>query len=147
VTTIKHTITGAARGTGSAALTVTGAVVIGGGIPLFWVWAASMIAGDDRHVTTALAIFLAVGILVSYWLALLAAGILRDRWVGPQQTKAKLRRMSWNRSFRDEPIHHGEEKLDPIERMFILMAVIGFIAFEIWFAFFAGSPLAGYPGA
>ena len=27
----------------------------------------------------------------------------------------------------------------------ILTAVLGFIAFEIWFFFFAGSPLAGYP--
>jgi hypothetical protein len=56
-----------------------------------------------------------------------------------------VRRASWNRSFRDEPITHGKEKLDPVERTFILTAVLGFVAVEVWFIFFAGSPLAGVP--
>lgn len=51
--------------------------------------------------------------------------------------------MSWNRSFRDEPLRHGEARMDPIERLFVATAVFGIIAFEVWFAFFAGSPLPG----
>ena len=35
---------------------------------------------------------------------------------------------------------------DPIERVFILTAVVGFIALEVWLVFFAGSPLDGKVG-
>ena len=53
--------------------------------------------------------------------------------------------MSWNRSFRDEPLHVGDEGSDPVERIFVIVAVLGVIAFEVWFFFFAGSPLPSQP--
>jgi len=135
----------AARGMRTAVFTIGGVALLGVGVPLFWVWAASMLAGDERQISSALAIFTATGILVSYWLALLVAGIVRDRWVDEHQTVAKVRRASWNRSFRDEPIEYGRARMDPIERIFIFTALLGIIVFEVWFLFFAGSPLAGYP--
>jgi 4-amino-4-deoxy-L-arabinose transferase-like glycosyltransferase len=135
--------TGLARGTGS----LTGlavAVVAACGIPLAWVWIASKIAGTDRDLTPSLAILITTGILVSYWLALLLGSRLRRHWVGESEERARHRRMSWNRSFRDEPLH-TERESDPVERIFILVALIGVIAFEIWFFFFAGSPLPNQP--
>jgi hypothetical protein len=135
--------TGLARGTGS----LTGlavAVVVACGIPLAWVWIASKIAGTDRDLTPSLAILITTGILVSYWLALLLGSLLRRHWVGESQERARHRRMSWNRSFRDEPLHADRES-DPVERIFVLVAVLGVIAFEIWFFFFAGSPLPNQP--
>jgi hypothetical protein len=134
---------GLARGTGS----LTGlavAIVVACGIPLAWVWIASKIAGTDRDVTPSLAIVITTGILVSYWLALLLGSRLRRHWVGESQERARHRRMSWNRSFRDEPLHTDRES-DPVERIFVLVAVLGVIAFEIWFFFFAGSPLPNQP--
>jgi hypothetical protein len=53
--------------------------------------------------------------------------------------------MSWNRSFRDEPLRGADQGTDPIERIFVVVAVLGVVAFEIWFFFFAGSPLPNQP--
>ena len=133
------TIRQTARGTGLTAFVLLGAPSIGFGVPLFWVWVASELAGNDRQVTVALALFIATGMLVSYWLILLGAGWLRARMVGKDAVRAKVRRDSWNRSFRDEP--SGDQKSDPIERLFMVTAIVGFIAFELWFIFLAGSPL------
>jgi hypothetical protein len=134
---------GAVRGAGAAVFVLLCAPLIGFGVPAFWVWVASQLAGSDRDVTAALAIFITTGILVSYWLILLGGALLRIRMVGDDEAQAKVRRMSWNRSFRDEPHRPGDQRSDPIERLFMITAIVGFIAFEIWFMFFAGSPLPG----
>jgi hypothetical protein len=114
------------------------------GIPLAWVWIASRLAGTERDLTPSLAILITAGILISYWVALVVGTSLRARWVSEDQRRAKVRRMSWNRSFRDEPRPH-DERSDPVERLFVIVAVLGLIAFEVWFFFFAGSPLPNQP--
>jgi hypothetical protein len=121
------------------------AIVVAVGVPLVWIWIASQVAGTRRDLTPSLAILITTGILVSYWLVLLLGSVLRRRWVGEQQEQARRRRMSWNRSFRDEPLSAGNDGSDPIERLFIVVAVLAVIAFEIWFFFFAGSPLPNQP--
>lgn len=121
------------------------AIVIGFGIPLAWIWIASQIAGTKRDLTPSLAILITAGILVSYWLALLVASRLRTHWVGEAEEQTRRRRMSWNRSFRDEPLRDADRNSDPIERIFVIVAVLGVIAFEVWFFFFAGSPLPNQP--
>jgi hypothetical protein len=135
---------GLARGTGWTLSGIVVAVVVGFGIPLAWIWIASQIAGTKRDLTPSLAIVITLGILISYWLVLLAGTWLRGRWVSEVEQQAKVRRMSWNRSFRDEPLSANRES-DPIERLFVVVAVVGIIAFEIWFFFFAGSPLPNQP--
>jgi hypothetical protein len=120
------------------------ALIVALGIPLAWVWIASQIAGTKRDLTPSLAILITIGILVSYLLALVAGGSLRRRWVSEDEQRARVRRMSWNRSFRDEPRPHDEEN-DPVERVFVIVAVLGIVAFEVWFFFFAGSPLPSQP--
>jgi hypothetical protein len=132
------------RGTGS----ISGfaiAVVVALGVPLVWIWIASQLAGTERDLTPSLAILITTGILVSYWLVLLVGAALRSRWVGEDQEKARARRMSWNRSFRDEPLSAANRGSDPIERVFVVVAVLAVIAFEVWFFFFAGSPLPNQP--
>jgi hypothetical protein len=135
----------AARGSVGALATLAAIPIIAAGIPLLWVWLASQLAGNDRELTPSLAIFIATGILVTYWIALLIGGWVRGHWVTEAEDRKKLRRMSWNRSFRDEPYNPGEDGTDPIERLFVITAVIGVIAFQIWFFFFAGSPLPNQP--
>jgi hypothetical protein len=141
----RGTAIGLARGTGWTISGLVAAVVIGFGIPLAWIWIASQIAGTKRDLTPSLAILITVGILISYWLVLLVGSWLRGRWVGEEEQQAKVRRMSWNRSFRDEPLRQADRKGDPIERLFVVVAVVGIIAFEVWFFFFAGSPLPNQP--
>jgi hypothetical protein len=143
VETTRRILRGAASGTGHTLSTLIALPVIAVGVPALWVWLASQIAGSSREVTVSLAIFITTGIVVTYWLVALVGMTLRRRWVGKDKDETKLRRMSWNRSFRDEPYRPGDHKIDPVERVFVIAAVIGFIAFQIWFFFFAGSPTPG----
>jgi hypothetical protein len=115
------------------------------GIPLAWVWIASQLAGTKRDITPSLALLITTGILASYWVALVVGSRLRGHWVSGAEQQARSRRMSWNRSFRDEPRHAADEQTDPVERLFVIVGVIGIVAFEVWFFFFAGSPLPNQP--
>lgn len=142
---LRHLAAGAARGTGMTAGVIALAALLGLGIPLFWVFVASKLAGNDPEINSALAILVTTGILVSYWAVLLIAMSLRSRWVSEAADVRKVRRMSWNRSFRDEPYRPGDQKADPVERLFMLSAVVGFVAFELWFIFLAGDPLPSQP--
>jgi hypothetical protein len=118
------------------------AIVAAAGIPLAWIWIASKLAGTKADLTPSLAVFIATGILVSYWLALLVGSWIRGRTVGEE--RARVTRRSWNRSFSDAPTPE-DQRIDPIERLFIVVAVLAIIAFEIWFFFYAGDPLPSQP--
>jgi 4-amino-4-deoxy-L-arabinose transferase-like glycosyltransferase len=120
------------------------AIAVAAGIPLVWIWIASKLAGTKRDLTPSLAVFIATGIIVSYWLALLVGSWIRGRTVDPGEERARVTRRSWNRSFSDAP-RPEDQRIDPIERAFIVVAVLGIIAFEIWFFFYAGDPLPSQP--
>jgi Flp pilus assembly protein TadB len=134
----------AAKGLVSGASGLVVALVVALGIPLAWVWIASQLAGTRRELTPSLAILITTGILLSYWLALVCGGWLRSRAVGDDTRRAQVRRASWNRSFRDE-YRPGQGRTDPVERLFIVVALIAIVLFEVWFFFFAGSPLPNQP--
>jgi multidrug efflux pump subunit AcrB len=136
---------GAAKGTGSTVTGLVVAIVVALGVPLLWVWIASQLAGTKRDLTPSLAILITAGILVSYWVALVVGSTLRRRWVGETEEQARQRRMSWNRSFRDEPPDAASRDTDPVERLFVVVAVLAVVAFEVWFFFFAGDPLPSQP--
>ena len=103
------------------------------GVPLFWL-VASKLAGNDPDINVALALFITTGILVTY------GGAARRSRPGTtgsaRRAEAQVRRMSWNRS-RDEPYRPGDHKSDPVERLFIISTLLGIVAFEVWFFFFA----------
>jgi quinol-cytochrome oxidoreductase complex cytochrome b subunit len=131
------------NGVGSLSGTAV-AIAAAAGIPLVWIWIASKLAGTNRDLTPSLAVFIATGIIVSYWLALLVGSWIRGRTVDPGEERARVTRRSWNRSFSDAP-RPEDQRIDPIERLFIVVAVLGIIAFEIWFFFYAGDPLPSQP--
>ena len=120
------------------------AIIAAAGIPLVWIWFASKLAGTNKDLTPSLAVFIATGIIVSYWLALLVGSSLRGRSIDSREERARLRRSSWNRSLRDAP-RAEDQRIDPIERLFITVGVLAIIAFEVWFFFFAGDPLPSRP--
>ena len=120
------------------------AIAAAAGIPLAWIWLASKLAGTKRDLTPSLAIFIATGIIVSYWLALLAGSWIRGRSIDANDERARMRRRSWNRSFSDAP-RPEDRRIDPVERLFIVIGVLAIIAFEIWFFFYAGDPLPSQP--
>jgi hypothetical protein len=120
------------------------AIAAAAGIPLVWIWFASKLAGTKQDLTPSLAVFIATGITVSYWFALLVGSWIRGRTVDPGDERARVRRRSWNRSFSDAP-RPEDQRIDPIERLFIVVGVLAIIAFEIWFFFYAGDPLPSQP--
>ena len=126
-------------GTGSGILTLVGAILIGFGIPLFWIYIASSLYGKPGAVTGPVAVFIGAGILVSYWGLLLLAS-----WVGEDaqnQAQRPTRREAtvWNRSMRDS--QHRASDTDPVERLFVVTAIVSIIGFAVWFALFAGAPV------
>ncbi|MFL5906089.1 MAG: hypothetical protein ACJ75Z_00650 [Solirubrobacterales bacterium] len=134
-------------GTGSTAFTLVGALVIGFGVPLFWIFVASQFYGKTGAVTGPVAVFIGTGILVSYYGLLLIASWIRARLLTRGTVQGRRgARDPWNRSMRDTPYKPGEQRSDPVERLFIATAIVSMIAFIIWFALFAGAPFPNSPG-
>ena len=122
-----------------------GAVLVGFGVPLAWIWIGSKLQGATGESTinasTAAVVF--VGIVFTYLGLLILLGWLQSRFgeapgerAGPGPS-----RHPWNRSMRDEPYRPGERELTPLETLFVTTAVVVSIAFMLWFFIFAGSPL------
>jgi hypothetical protein len=135
-------------GTGSTAFTLVGALVIGFGVPLFWIFIASQFYAKTGAVNGPVAVFIGTGILVSYYGLLLIASWVRARMLRrhAQAGAGRDRRSSWNRSMRDTPYRPGHSGSDPVERLFVATAIVSLVAFLIWFAFFAGAPFPNSPG-
>jgi multisubunit Na+/H+ antiporter MnhC subunit len=135
-------------GTGSTAFTLVGALVIGFGVPLFWIFVASQFYGKTGAVNGPVAAFIGTGILVSYYGLLLIASWVRARLIrrGTGQPGRLSGRDPWNRSMRDTPYKPGDHRSDPVERLFVATAIVSLIAFLVWFAFFAGAPFPSSPG-
>jgi hypothetical protein len=128
--------------TGRFVLEVLAAVIVGAGIPLFWIWLGSQIQGSRgaQAVEASTAVILIVGILVSYILVLIVAGTIQARSQDAHERGPRTRH-PWLRSMRDEPYRPGTSKLTPVEAVFAGTAVVASVAMLIWFFAFAGSPL------
>ena len=87
MTEVIHAIRRALVGTGSTALNLLGACLIGFGVPLFWVWLASELYDKPGAVTGPVAVFIFTGILVSYWALLLIGSWVRGRMLDSQLTR------------------------------------------------------------
>jgi hypothetical protein len=133
-------------GTGSTAFTLVGAILIGFGVPLFWIFIASQFYGKTGAVNGPVAVFIGTGILVSYYGLLLIASWIRARLLRREAPGRRGARDPWNRSMRDTPYRPGDHRSDPVERLFVATAIVSLIAFLIWFAFFAGAPFPNSPG-
>ena len=127
--------------TGRLVLEIVAAVVIGAGVPLFWIWVGSLIQAERgaQNVEGSTAAILVVGILVSYIVILMIAAAIQGRSTSDDDRGPT--RYPWNRSMRDEPYRPGSSKLTPVEAVFVGTAVVASIAMLIWFFAFAGSPL------
>jgi hypothetical protein len=132
-------------GTGSTAFTLIGALLIGFGVPLFWIFLASQFYGKTGAVNGPVAVFIGTGILVSYYGLLLIASWIRARLLRREAQGRRAPRDPWNRSMRDTPYRPGHHRSDPVERLFVATAIVSLIAFLIWFAFFAGAPFPNSP--
>jgi hypothetical protein len=112
------------------------------GAPLFALWVGARIEGGNAltmGVVFAVIATLSV-VLILLTLALGRLGQAYDALTG-RPTKTRQRRV-WLRSMRDEPQakEHAAD-LSALEKSLVLTVVLAFVAFEVWFFFFAGSSL------
>lgn len=130
----------ASQKSGRLVLEVAAAIVVGAGVPLFWIWIGSLLQGarGAQGVEASTAIIMLLGILISYTVVLMIAGAIQARGEGSQRPPT---RYPWMRSMRDEPYRPGADKLSPVEAVFVGTAIVASIAMLIWFFAFAGSPL------
>jgi multisubunit Na+/H+ antiporter MnhC subunit len=127
--------------TGRFVLEIVAAIVVGAGVPLFWIWIGSVVQGSRgaQGVEASTAIVLVLGILISYTVILIVAGAIQGR----NQASRPPTRHPWNRSMRDAPYRPGEGKLSPVEAVFVGTAIVASVAMLVWFFAFAGNPLPG----
>src|SRR5436190_17678894 len=116
-------------GTGSTAFTLVGALLIGFGVPLFWIFIASQFYGKTGAVNGPVAVFIGTGILVSYYGLLLIASWVRARLLERHPQGGRGARDPWNRSMRDTPYQPGHHRSDPVERLFVATAIVSLVAF------------------
>ena len=115
------------------------------GAPLLAVWIGSKVQGSLNNLSM-IAVFSVIVVLAGtvFGLALLLTwlnvqyDVLSGRPVVARQTSP------WLRSMRDERDDATQRKygIGGIERVVIICAVAGILAFEAWFFFIAGSPFA-----
>jgi hypothetical protein len=114
------------------------------GAPLFAVWVGSKVQGNLNNLSMT-AVFSVILILAAcvfglgYLLTLI--NVKYDEVTG--RPPAARHTSPWLRSMREEREQDVREKygISPIERVVVIAVVAAFLAFEIWFFFFAGSSL------
>ncbi|HYU60507.1 MAG TPA: hypothetical protein VEK39_07095 [Solirubrobacterales bacterium] len=137
-------VTGLPRNILRLVLIALGALAVGFGVPLLWIWIGSVIQGSTgkSSVNSSTAAVIFVGIIFTYLALMFFVGWIQARFADSgEQTARKPTRHPWNRSMRDEPYRPGERALSPLETMFVATAIVASIAFMLWFFLFAGSPL------
>jgi hypothetical protein len=114
------------------------------GAPLFAIWVGSKVQGSFNSLSMT-AVFAVIAILaVSVFALGYLLTVINNKYDELTGRPAVARQTSpWLRSMRDERDDAVQRKygIGGIERVVVLCAVAGVLAFEAWFFFFAGSSL------
>jgi hypothetical protein len=114
------------------------------GAPLFAVWVGSKVQGSLNNISMT-ALFSVIVVLAGtvFLLGLLLTWINTKYDEVTGRPPAARQTSPWLRSMRDEREGDVRQKygISGVERMVVIMAVAGCLAFEVWFFFFAGSSL------
>jgi hypothetical protein len=113
------------------------------GAPLFAVWVGSKVQGNLNNLSMT-AVFSVIAVLAAMvFLLAYALTWLNARYDGLTGRPAAHHTSPWLRSMRDEREHDARQKygISTVERVVVICAVAGVLAFEVWFFFFAGSSL------
>jgi hypothetical protein len=114
------------------------------GAPLFAIWVGSKVQGSFNSLSMT-AVFAVIAILAVTVFALgYLLTVINNKYDELTGRPAVARQTSpWLRSMRDERDDAVQRKygIGGIERVVVLCAVAGVLAFEAWFFFFAGSSL------
>jgi hypothetical protein len=119
------------------------AINIWTGAPLLALWAGSQV--QRGRAPSMAAVFVVLLVLAACCLVLLAAlswlSARYDRLTG--RPAAARRTSPWLRSMRGEreEIARTQHGISAVERVVVIAVVVCVLVFEVWFFFFAGSPL------
>ena len=119
------------------------AINIWTGAPLLAVWVGSQAAAGSRLSMGAVAVVVVV-LAVSCIALAMALSWLSARYDELTGRPPAARRTSpWLRSMRGEREEESRRRhgISPVERVVVIVVVLGVLAFEVWFFFFAGSSL------
>jgi hypothetical protein len=119
------------------------ACLIGFGIPLGWIWIGSQLQGDSGATTTSFSVAMVIlfGIIASYVLLLYIAGIVMAVAESRGETEIAPRAPWMRGQTETRPAGSRRTAIDGVERLFVVTTIVVTIAFWLWFAFVAGSPL------
>jgi hypothetical protein len=113
---------------GLAAIIV--AAVLGGGVPLAWLWIASRIQPvGGQGIDPLAALVLIAGTIGTY----VAIGLIGNRAPGSRQPRRGAD--SWNRSLSED--RNPKRTTTAVEQVFIVATLIVAAAFELWLLMFA----------
>ena len=114
------------------------------GAPLFAVWVGSKVQGNLNNLSMGALFSVVLVLAVTVFLLALLLTWLNAKYDELTGRPPAARRTSpWMRSMRDERVEDVQRRygISGVERMVVLCAVAGVLAFEVWFFFFAGSSL------
>jgi hypothetical protein len=114
------------------------------GAPLFAVWVGSKVQGNVNNLSMTAVFSVIVVLAAIVFLLATALTWLSAKYDDVTGRPAGARHTSpWLRSMRDEREHDVREKygISGVERIVVVCAIAGVLAFEGWFFFFAGSSL------
>lgn len=138
---------GALRSNAVQASLVLAAIASAVAVPIVWLLIGAKIQGVSgvTHMTKPAAVAMFPGVILTYFGLLAVFGRIEQKRVeaaGESGSSAgPARRAPWNRSMRDEPHKPGGDSLSPVEMAFVVVATVSTIGFNVWFFFFAGSPI------
>jgi len=134
--------------TGLVALMAVVTLNVWTGSPLFAVWVGSRVQGTGPPSMAAIAAVAATLGVVSFVLVQILARVeqVYNRVSG--RRPGVRQHVPWLRSLRGErPEEQGSRgRLSPLEILLVGSVVLAVAAFEIWFFFYSGSPIAGSSG-
>jgi hypothetical protein len=121
------------------------AINIWTGAPLAALWVGSQVVGQRLlSMTAVFAVIVTLAVLVSAMtFALIRLSARYDKLVG--RPAGKPTPVPWLRSMRaeDTDLLRAERGNTAVEMIVVASAVIAIVSLEVWFLFFAGSPLPG----
>ena len=130
-------------GAGLTAGMVVATVNIVVAAPLIGLWVGSRLAGDKQ--ISVLGLFGAAVTMFAVAMVLLSVlarlGAAHDRLTG--RPRVVRRHVSWMRSMSGERPHSpgtGLPAMSTLDYVLVIVVVVTVILFEIWFAFYSGSP-------
>ena len=120
---------------------VLGALMLWVGSPVIWLWIGSQMTSSQQGRMGPYFV-VAIGILAST--VAVAFGLARLQRLYEEVTgqEATVRvRLAWLRSLRDD--RNPDTRVTVLDLILVTTAMVGVLAFVVWFFAFAGSPLPG----